>query len=138
MELRPSVTDDIPQILSWMSQDPFHKESVEFQFWLTGNPECLFAAKVVDKDGVTLGYARADDDFFGLRLHIQFAPSTEISRRRVVVAALDFIRKVKSYAKTIGKKGLITESNNPELILFLKKMGFKDAGNNDFILSVED
>ena len=133
--LKPTLDDDLREIAAWIGQDPFHKEQAA-DWWLTGTV-CLFAAKVVDKIG-TFAYAKVEEEGDGYRLHSQFPPEETVSKLRIAKGTIEFVRMLASVARQNGKKFIITESENPPLVGFLKKLGFKEAAaNNEWQLSME-
>jgi hypothetical protein len=73
---------------------------------------------------------RADAKEQAVRLHVQFAPESLVSKRRVAVALL---RAIPAFYDAI-KRPLVTRSVSPLLIKFLERAGFKSARGNDYIL----
>lgn len=130
------MPEDRVQIESWMAADidPAH-HGLGYEFWLTGS-NCFLACKICDKDG-DAAYARIEHEGEGFRLHIQFAPESVVSKRRVVVTGIEFVRKLVELAKQNGKKFIVTESVVPRLVNFMLRIGFKHADqNNDYVLEV--
>lgn len=135
MNLVAATPEDIPQITAWMQADidPAHR-TLGADFWLTGS---AFMTGKIQDDGGVAAYYRVEHEGDGFRLHIQFAPESVVSKRRVIVTGIEFMRFMVFMARAENKKFIITESASPRLIGFMKKIGFKDSGqNNDFVLQV--
>lgn len=135
MKLTPTTEADLSQIGDWITADSFH-QGQSAMFWLTGS-DCLFAARVEDKRGV-VAYARVEEEETGYRIHAQFAPEDIVSRRRVARAIVNFIVTMKAVANTNKKQRLITESENPDLIVFLAGLGFLPGEGHDYILKLDN
>ena len=58
IELKVSTESDIPQIVAWIAQDPWHKGQPP-EFWLTAAKGTVLAFKLVD-DGSPILYCRID------------------------------------------------------------------------------
>lgn len=129
MRFAASTASDIPQLIDWISADPFH-HNMNPEWWLTGG-ECLLAFVVMDDAGPTM-YVRLDEEGDLVRVHVQFGPEDEVSKKRVAASLKDGFVRVADFVKTSQKKGLVFESESPLLILFLEKMGFKSVGGTDY------
>lgn len=141
IEFSTSESDDLLQILEWMTADPYHYHQVEIsgpQWWLTGT-DCLLAGCVSDEGGPVF-YFRLDKDGELIRLHIQFAPENQVPKRRIAKGIVDAIPVWKIYAQSLEGKGLVFESTNPSLIKFGEKLGFKQHPEfpNDYVLDFKE
>jgi hypothetical protein len=132
MRFVPTTTADLPKLAEWIAADPWHKNQPT-TFWLGSGT--IVAARLEDAHGIVL-FLRADDehDDGRVRLHVQFAPESVVSKRRVAVALL---RAVPVFADTV-KRPLVTESISPSLIKFLERVGFKSVGGNDYVYEVAE
>lgn len=133
MRFAPSVTSDIPQLIDWIAADPFH-HNMNPEWWLTGN-DCITAFVVIDNEGPTM-YARLDEEGDRARIHVQFAPESEVSKRRTVAGLIFGLEGIKRMAS--GKRAIVFESESPLLILFLEKIGFKSAGGIDYEVEIQE
>ena len=129
-----SIEDDIPQLVLWIANDPYHYRQVQPTWWLTGNG--LLAFTLLDERG-SLCYVRLDDEDGYIRIHTQFAPETVVPKRRLLVGMVQCMDElIKLYGK---KKGMIFNSVNPSLIAFMnKRFGFTSVGNDDYRLDFEE
>ena len=75
---------------------------------------------------------RADAKEQAVRLHVQFAPESMVSKRRVAVALL---KAIPAFYDAV-KRPLVTESISPSLIKFLERVGLKSSRGNDYIYEV--
>ena len=130
MKLDYSTEQDIPQLTEWIQNDPYHKDYLDPEWWLTGNG--LLSYVIQDSNGPTM-YVRVDSENELLRIHTQFAPESEVSKLRVIksiVWALPIMEKV---AKDNQLVGLIYKSTNPSLISFMQiKFSFVPCGDDDY------
>ena len=136
-----SEIDDLPQIKEWMLQDPYHLHQIEIsgpEWWLTGGDSLL--AGCVSDEGGPVFYFRLDKDGELTRLHIQFAPPTQVPKKRIARGIIEAIPVWKIYAQSLGGKGLVFESTNPPLIKFGEKLGFKQRPDfpNDYVLDFKE
>jgi len=127
MRLAPSNESDLPEIGAWVAADPWHN-SLGDDFWLTGS-NCFFAGKLQDDRG-TVCYVKVREEDRGYRLDTQFAPAYQVSRSRVVKAAIKFFAVLGDLARANGKQYIIAESRSPSLIAFLERVGWR-YGNGD-------
>jgi hypothetical protein len=140
MRLEASTDADLTLIESWCKQDiDSTHHNLDPHFFLTG--QGFLTLKVVDDIGPVF-FARFDECrerlVNGLRFHTQFAPVSEVSKKRVS-AAIDqtlmaFIEKVKAD----GINFLMFETVFPELAAFMQlTFGFRQVeGTNDYILNL--
>lgn len=125
-----SIPDDIPQIKEWIEADPDHAGKVEPVWWLTGMSHLSFGLE--DEKGPVL-YGRVDKEEDVARLHIQFAPQHQVSRRRVARGILKGLPVLLEYLKK-EFKAVLFESRSPELVGFMKNMGFEHYEGTDYRL----
>lgn len=131
----PTTVDDLPQLSEWIAADPYHFHQGQPEWWF-GMDGSLLAFCLTDERG-PLSYVRLDAEGEYVRIHTQFAPSSVVSKRRLVVGMIQALRTLSDYYR-ISAKGLVFNSVNPSLIAFLDKhLGFKPVGNNDFRLDFE-
>jgi hypothetical protein len=132
MRFESTTTADLPLLTEWIAADPWHKNQPT-TFWLGSGT--IVAARLEDAQGIVL-FLRADDEHNGaVRLHVQFAPESVVSKRRVAVALL---RAIPTFAETVGRP-LITESVSPSLIKFLERVGFERVyGTDDYVYNVAE
>jgi hypothetical protein len=136
-----SVVDDVQQIEDWTAADPYHQNQKDPFWWLTGN-DCLIAGCVEDESGPVL-YFRFDEDEGFARLHTQFAPEDQVSKKRVAVAIFEAIPVISLVLKSDGLEGIVYESTSPSLIQFMSGMGFKPRPGgkevlDDYVLVFEE
>jgi len=137
IKLVPSVEQDIERLSRWIKADPYHKDCLNPQWWLTGNGILCFC---LQDDIGPVAYVRLDaEDLEGLiRLHTQFAPRDEVLKLRLIKAMLKCVPIVQEFCKQRGGNGIVFQSVNPLLIDFMKrKFGFQPAGDDDYILSLK-
>jgi hypothetical protein len=130
-----STIDDIPQLLEWIDYDPYHFHQGQPSWWLTGSG--LLAFTLMDERG-PLCYVRLDDEEEYVRIHTQFAPEAEVSRRRLLVGMNQCMLKlIKVYRST--KRGMVFNSVSPSLIAFMgKRFEFESVGNDDYRLDFKE
>lgn len=135
MKFTESTENDIGQLSEWIKSDPYHKDSLDPLWWLTGNG--LLSYCLQDSKGPTM-YVRLDRDNDLLRLHCQFSPESEVSKLRAIKSIIWAIPKMEELAKREQLKGLVFKSINPLLIDFMfRKFSFVSMGNDDFVLHFE-
>lgn len=135
MTFSPSTQNDIDQLSEWIKVDPYHKNSLDPLWWLTGNGFLSYCLQ--DSKGPTM-YVRLDRDNDLMRLHTQFAPESEVSKLRVVKSLLWALPKMETLARHEDLKGFVFKSTNPSLIDFMfRKFSFVSIGNDDFVLHFE-
>jgi hypothetical protein len=106
------------------------------EWWLTGN-DCVVAACVEDEMGPVF-YFRVDKENELARLHVQFAPEAEVSKKRLITALLESIPKLAEAMSKQGFKGIVYESISESLIKFgSSQLGFCPLSGNDYILRFE-
>lgn len=136
MKISPTTESDIPQIREWIDADPDHYlDNSDAEWLLTGRGELAFC--VTDEEG-PLFFVRLDAEGEMLRLATQFAPESEVSKRRLVPALLSTgIPAIIKFAKIRKYKGIVFESTSESLINFMSKQGFKPSGGDDYALTFE-
>jgi hypothetical protein len=137
MRLTPTTRNDLDQIQEWITLDPFHRDDPNFKAEEMLTPKGLLSFCLSDEKG-PLVFVRLNEDGEMVRMVMQFAPESEVSKRRLVVGLIDMgIPAMKKFAKDRGYKGLIFESVSPSLIAFGKRIGFDSIGGNDYMLTFE-
>jgi hypothetical protein len=123
MDLRPTVSSDLPTIAEWIEADNDHR-GMDPNFWIipgvenfesfvVENPKPVFAVRVEKV----------------MRIHIQFGPRS----RNMIVAIDEFTAQIKSAARRQGFSQIIFESTSEPLIRFLEKRGFRKSQNEVLI-----
>lgn len=133
MRFEPTIIQDIPKLSEWIQHDPYHKDHLDPLWWLTG--QGFLSYKVVDEEGIIF-FMRTDKES-RLRLHTQFAPESEVSKKRAATALVWGLPAMVSLARQEGLTSLVFESTSPSLIAFMGKQGFRSVGNNDHELLLE-
>jgi len=136
MEFTPSTVEDVQQIQEWIKSDPDHVDRISADFWLTGN-DCVFAGCLRDNIG-SIVYFRVDKEGELARLHVQFAPSGQVAKGRLVKALLNGYYKIESKLRNENFKGVIYESTNPSLIQFMSRLGYLHEEGDDYLLLFEE
>lgn len=128
-----STAQDLPQLEEWIAADPYHKHQGQPNWWLTGNG--LLAFCLTDGKG-PLTFVRLDEEGEYVRIHTQFAPEAEVSKRRLVIGMMECMAELaKLYG---GRKGFIFKSVSPTLIVFMKKYyAFEAVGDDDYRVDFE-
>jgi hypothetical protein len=132
-----TTVDDIPQIAEWLAADPWHRddERNDPELMITGYGVLAFC---LEDDKGPLVYIKLTEDGDDMRISMQFAPESVVSKRRLIVGLIKVgIPLMQGYAEGWGCKGLVYESTNPSLIEFGKKNGFDAVdGTNDYRYSI--
>ena len=128
----PSIVDDLPEIERWIAADPDHCDRMPPEWWITGS-DCIVACCVSDQSGPCM-YIRIDEEEEYARLHVQFAPESEVPKRRIASTLLEGFPVVATLVSQKGFKGLVSESRSESLIKFMTKIGFKFLKENDYVL----
>jgi hypothetical protein len=139
IEFRDSTAQDQPQILAWTLADPYHGHQAEYSgpgWWLTNAAGSLLAFCLKDERG-PLSYVRIDAEGEYIRIHIQFAPESEVSKRRLIAGLITGLRAIRKFYESFGVKGMIFNSVSPTLIAFMERQGFKSVGSDDYRLDFE-
>jgi hypothetical protein len=132
MKFTPSTNQDIEQLSEWIKADPYHKDCLNPQWWLTGNGILSYCLQ--DLKGPTM-YVRLDKDGDLLRIHCQFAPQVEVNTTRVVKSLMWAFPRMETVARQNSLKGFIYRSTSSLLIEFMeRKFGFQPIGNDDHLL----
>ncbi len=134
IKLTASAAGDIPQIEEWVAADPYHKHQGQPEWWLTGNGLLAFC---LQDDKGPLTYVRLDEEGEYVRIHTQFAPESEVSKRRLIAGMIQCMDSL--IVAYVGKRnGMIFNSVSPALIAFMnKKYEFKSVGGDDYRLDFE-
>jgi hypothetical protein len=129
--------DDMPQIAEWIAADPHHANIYEPVDWLTGQGEITFC--VEDESGPAM-YVRFDREDRLLRLRTQFMPESENSKERTGKAILGAMRLfLPTAAERYDVDGVVFETKNPELAIFMKKaFKFEPADGDDYRLMFKE
>jgi hypothetical protein len=134
IRLLPVTREDLPQIEEWIRQDEWHRDDPKFIAEEMLTPNGLLSFCLDDEKGPVC-FIRLNSDGDRVRLVIQFAPESEVSKRRLITGLIrGGIPAMKSFAKQKGYKGLVFESVNPSLILFGIRQGFTLDKGNDYVL----
>lgn len=138
IKLTETTSQDVEQIREWVAADPWHCNDLLCQhpeLMITGYGLLCFC--VQDDEG-PLFYVKLTEDGELIRCAVQFAPESEVSRKRTAQGLAEVgIPAMKMYAEQTGYKGLIFESENSELTAFTKKLGFDAVGGNQFVMAFE-
>lgn len=133
-KLSESTLNDVEQLTEWIKNDPYHKDCLNPGWWLTGKGALSFV--IQDYEGPTM-YVRTDIEGAALRIHIQFAPKSEVSPVRVVKSLIKGFPAVVEFAKSKGCIRLVYNSTSPSLIQFLQKqLSFVPTGDDDYVRSL--
>lgn len=136
MQFKSSGVDNLSEIQSWIDQDTDHQNKMRADWWLTGNL-CLLAGRVEDDIG-TVVYFRVDNEDCMARLHVQFAPSDEVIKPRLIKAILIGYYKIETMMKLKKMKGIVFDSQSRDLIRFMSKLGFRHLDKDDYVLRFEE
>lgn len=124
-----TIADDIPQIQRWIDADDDHREKMDGKWWLQGS---VLNCCAEDKAGPVM-YLRIDRESDRVRLHIQFAPTNEVSRIRVAGAFIDGLPRMLSTMKGMGFRELVFESCSKPLVAFMSRFGFRAISEREFV-----
>jgi len=130
---------DLGQIREWMKEDPWHSHlpNQTAEELLTGAGLLCFCIQD-DKGPIVFVRFDKDDDENLLRISTQFAPESEVSKRRLVVSLTrSLVPMIIKFGKDNKFDGAVYESVSSKLIEFMSKFGFRPAGNNDYMLAFE-
>ena len=139
IKLAPTLQSDLDLLVGWVAVDPWHKENETWkkaEGMVTGFG--LLSFKLCDSKGVVF-FVRFDADNGFVRLAVQYAPETVVSKRRVAIGiSHGLVPAAIEFAKNNGYKGLVFESVSPALIGFGARLGFvKVPEKDDFILEFQ-
>lgn len=136
--MRFRATDDLDYrtLERWIKADEYHPD--HDASWWYPKAGCILACCFEDNSGEVL-FIRVDLENDLFRFHMQFAPESEVSKIRVAKALLTIYPLLIDEAKRYKMNGIIFKSTSDLLIHFLTKQqfGFKDCGNDDFLLQWE-
>jgi hypothetical protein len=118
----PSVKEDIDQIREWTEADPFHQNQKQPDWWLTGS-EAYVCACIQDETGPVV-YIKVEEEAEQFRLHCQFAPRSEVSRRRLLLAMNEGLPPLLMHLLS-KQKSVVFNSTNPSLVRFVVSKGFR-------------
>jgi len=91
---------------------------------------------VYDDIGPVL-FFRLDIEGENIRLNCQFGPEDEVSRKRQASAICEVFPKLVDLTSIPEAKGIVFYSVSSDLISFMKKMGFEDWKENEFIFKFQ-
>lgn len=135
IEFVPTAFGDVEQLAKWIQHDPYHKDCLNPEWWLTGNG--LLSFRVDDLIGPVM-YIRTEPDDGLLRIHTQFAPEQEVSKLRVVRAIVKGLPKLEILARDNVLSGFVYRSVSPLLVEFMiKKFRFVAVGKDDYRMLFE-
>lgn len=137
MKFIESTPNDIEQLTEWIKTDPYHKDSLNPVWWLTGNG--LLSYCIQDSKGPTM-YVRIDKENDLMRLHCQFGPESEVNKIRVIKSLMWALPRMEVFGKQNELKGFVYKSTSPSLIQFMQiKFGFTPMGSdNDYWAPFEE
>jgi hypothetical protein len=118
----PSFKSDVDQIREWTLADPWHQNQKQPEWWLTGS-EGFFSCCVQDDIGPVV-YLKVEEEAEQFRLHCQFGPRSEVSRKRLLMAMNEGLPVILMYLLNRGKN-IVFNSSNPSLVRFMWSVGFK-------------
>ena len=121
---------EFEQMQDWIDKDPFHQDNTA-SWWLKADG--ILSAWIYDDKGPVM-FMFAEDEGDWVRLHIQFGPTEEIGKLRIAKALMAIQPRFIDVMKELGKKGIAFKSISPLLIQFMKRQGFQDWKENDFLL----
>jgi len=129
-----TTIDDLPQILEWISADPYHLQDAnpESAVWFLTGANCFLSCAVKDEEGLVL-YIQLRKENDWVRIGTQFAPENQVSRKRVAKSIAQAMPVLKTVTEKEGFKGLIFESISPSLIKFMFSFGFQSYEDNDYL-----
>jgi hypothetical protein len=130
---------DLAQIREWMKKDSWHSHlpNQTAEELLTGTGLLCFCIQD-DKGPVVFVRFDKDKDENLLGVSTQFAPESEVSKRRLIVGLTKIlIPTIIRYGKKNKFDGAIYNSVSPKLIEFMSKFGFNPIGGNDYVLTFE-
>lgn len=135
IKIIPTVETDIPQIREWIAKDPWHFNQKYPEWWLTGS-EGFVAGCAQDEIGPVF-YLKVEEEEQDFRLHVQFAPRTEVSRKRLITAMNELAPAL--FGLLLSKKSkIVFSSSNPSLVRFMWAMGFKpDLKPGEYAICVD-
>lgn len=129
-----ATPNDVPQIRDWIADDPYHFHQDKPEWWLGDG--ALLAFCLTDEEG-PLTFVRLDAEGELVRIHTQFGPLEEVSKRRLVAGILEAMKVLCVYYQG-QRKGMVFNSVNPTLTAFMKKyLKFEAVGNDDYQLIFE-
>ncbi len=134
MKMAPSFLDDIDQIQRWTDADPYHNGQHSPEWWLTGGG--VLAFRLDDNLGAVF-YAKIVQEGNQFRMHCQFAPSEEVSKRRVVCGILWALPRLIGHFMDEGE-ALVFNSISPSLVNFFLSQGFTPGDGGDYVYSFKE
>lgn len=139
MNARATSVDDLQIIGKWIQADPWHQdvERCKPEFLLSGAGGVLAFCLYDDKGPIA--FVRLDVDDKRIRLATQFAPESEVSKRRLLLGMTRLgIPIVLKFAKDRGYEGVVFESVSPSLISFMARYDFKLDKGDDYMVKFEE
>jgi len=132
----PSVEQDVDQIREWSAADTWHHDQQQPEWWLTGT-DCHIAFCAQDDKGPVV-YVKVEKEEDWYRLHCQFGPRSEVSRKRLLEAMNIGLPVLFKLLKQDGGTGVVFESSSRSLVAFMAVHGFKPREKaGDFELKFE-
>jgi hypothetical protein len=137
MLIKPTSIEDVEQISAWseVDLDESHRR-IDPSFWLTAAPGSYLVGAIDDAEGRVLYFRFDREQESLLRMHTQFAPSTEVNSSRVAKAISGVLPSYLQMVQADGIGGIVFETRFSELAAFMARLGFRKAEgkNDDFIL----
>lgn len=121
--------EDLPRLAEWIAVDQWHSGGPA-PWWI--HPDSLVTARLEDAEGPVM-YIRIVRDGERVRLNTQFAPESEVSKKRVAMAITDAFPRIAEVMRHQDATGIVFSSESPLLIGFMERHGFKSIGNTDFL-----
>jgi len=131
----PSTSEDADRIQKWADADPYHRGQKNPEWWLTGNG--LLSFRLDDRRG-PLVYVKIVEDDKQCRIHCQFAPVEEVSKRRLALGMIRAFPVVTDYLKKQGIESVSFNTISDSLGLFFMSQGFVPEDNCDYVLRFEE
>jgi len=124
-----TLVDDLPEIQRWIDADADHAGKMEAPWWRGGD---VLNCCAEDEHGPVM-YLRIDKEKDKVRMHIQFAPTNEVSKLRVAGAFIEGLPRMILSMKKLGFSAIVYESTSQSLIRFMWRMHFVPLGENQYL-----
>jgi len=134
MEISPSTDTDLQQIAEWQTADPWRTSLEPPSWWLTGN-DCFLAGKVADGKGSVAYFRVHDEGDTDWRIWALFGPESVSLIRKA--RAISWFTKMMIQLARVNEKNLVTQSDNPDLLDFLVRLGFQRDSDTNVIFTME-
>jgi hypothetical protein len=135
IQLVVSSEEDISNIQRWTDADPFHRGQDSPEWWLTGTGFLSF--RLDDEQG-PLVYVKIMEEGSSYRIHCQFAPVEEVSKRRLAVGMLKAFPVVMDYLSKQGAEAAVFNTISDSLRLSFMSQGFVPEDNCDYVLRFKE